>query len=99
MRVFASGRELLADRPPGAPCCLVLDVRMPELNGLVLHEALVAAGYECPVVFITGDGEIPVGTRGAGSAAVTVLAKPVDDGDLLEAIGRMIAPSGPVPRC
>lgn len=99
MRVFASGRELLADRPPGAPCCLVLDVRMPELNGLVLHEALVAAGYGCPVVFITGDGEIPVGTRGAGSAAVTVLAKPVDDGDLLEAIGRMIAPSGPVPRC
>jgi FixJ family two-component response regulator len=99
VRVFASGRELLADRHPGAPCCLVLDVRMPELNGLVLHEALVAAGYGCPVVFITGDGEIPVGTRGAGSAAVTVLAKPVDDGDLLEAIGRMIAPSGPVPRC
>jgi FixJ family two-component response regulator len=42
-------------------------------------------------VFITGDGEIPLGSRGAGSTSVTVLAKPVDDGDLLDAIQRMVA--------
>lgn len=72
---------------------------MPGQNGLALHEALVAAGYQCPVVFITGDGEIPLGTRGAGTASVTVLAKPVDDGDLLDAIQRMIATSGSSGAC
>jgi FixJ family two-component response regulator len=92
VRVFATGRELLADPHAEEPCCFVLDVRMPGQNGLALHEALVAAGYRCPVVFITGDGEIPVGTRGVGTTSVTVLAKPVDEGDLLDAIRRMIAP-------
>jgi FixJ family two-component response regulator len=92
--VYASGRELLADPPPGTPSCFILDVRMPEQSGLALHEALVTAGYHCPVIFVTGDGEIPVGTRGAGSAAVTVLAKPVDDTDLLEAIRLIVAPPG-----
>jgi FixJ family two-component response regulator len=90
VRVFATGRELLADPGAGDPCCFVLDVRMPGQGGLALHEALLAAGYRCPVVFITGDGEIPSGTRGAGSGTVTVLAKPVDEGDLLDAIQRMI---------
>jgi FixJ family two-component response regulator len=99
VRVFASGHELLAERDAGEPCCFVLDVRMPGQSGLALHEALLAAGYRCPVVFITGDGQIPPGTRGAGAASVTVLAKPVDDGDLLEAIQRMIAPSGGAVAC
>jgi FixJ family two-component response regulator len=99
VRVFASGRELLAE--PGAedPSCFVLDMRMPGQNGLALHEALVAAGYRCPVVFITGDGEIPLGARGAGRASMTVLAKPVDDGDLLDAIQRMIATPGRATDC
>jgi FixJ family two-component response regulator len=93
VRVFASGDELLADAAAGiaGPCCFVLDVRMPGRSGLALHEALVAAGFQCPVVFITGDGEIPLGSRGVGSTSVTVLAKPVDDGDLLDAIQRMVA--------
>ena len=94
VRVFASGGELLADRGAGDPGCFVLDVRMPGQSGLALHEALVAAGYRCPVVFITGDGEIPLGTRGAGAASVTVLTKPVDEGDLLDAIQRMMISSG-----
>jgi len=45
-------------------------------------------------VFITGDGEIPLGTRGAGAASATVLAKPFDDNDLLDTIQRMLATSG-----
>jgi FixJ family two-component response regulator len=97
VRVFASGHEVLADRGVGDPCCFVLDVRMPGQSGLALHEALVAAGYRCPVVFITGDGEIPIGARGAGAVTVTVLAKPVDDEDLLDAIQRMTTSSGEAP--
>jgi FixJ family two-component response regulator len=94
VRVFASGRDLLADPGADHPGCFVLDVRMPGQSGLALHETLVTAGYRCPVVFITGDGEIPLGTRGAGAASATVLAKPFDDNDLLDTIQRMLATSG-----
>jgi FixJ family two-component response regulator len=93
VRVFASGSELLAGPWDEDPSCFVLDVRMPGQTGLALHEALVAAGFRSPVVFITGDGEIPLGTRGAGDASVTVLAKPVDDSDLLDTIQRMLTVS------
>ena len=93
VRVFASGRELLEDRGAGNPGCFVLDMRMPGLSGLALHEALLATGFRGPVVFITGDGEIPVGTRAAGDGSVTVLAKPVDDSDLLDAIQRLLSAS------
>lgn len=93
VRVFASGHDLLADPGTDDPGCFVLDVRMPGQSGLALHETLVTAGYRCPVVFITGDGEIPLGTRGAGAASATVLAKPVDDNDLLDTIQRMLAAS------
>ena len=94
VRVFASGSELFAQPAAAEPCCFVLDVRMPGQSGLALHEALVAAGYRCPVVFITGDGEVPSSPRSAEGRSLTVLAKPVDDDDLLDAIQRMIAPAG-----
>jgi FixJ family two-component response regulator len=97
VRVFASGDDLLAD--PGAaaaePACFVLDVRMPGRNGLAVHEALLAAGHRCPVIFITGDGEIPESSRGPESAGLTVLAKPVDDGDLLGTIERLLGQAAP----
>ena len=89
---FASGRELLEHAALEAPSCLVVDVRMPGLSGLAVYDALVAAGARVPVVFITGDGEIPDSTRGPVGMSVAVLAKPVGD-DLFVAVQRLIAAS------
>jgi CheY-like chemotaxis protein len=90
---FASGRELLDSHVAQASSCLVLDVRMPGLSGVAVHDALKAAGLRIPVVFITGDAEIPETTRMNASASVAVLSKPVDDDQLFATVQRLIATS------
>jgi CheY-like chemotaxis protein len=90
---FGSGRELLEWLAADTPSCLVLDVRMPGLNGVALHETLRAAGQQIPVVFITGDVEIPATTRATTGASVAILSKPVDDDELFAAVHRLIAAS------
>jgi FixJ family two-component response regulator len=84
---FASAREFLEHRPAEGPACLVLDVQMPELNGLELQEAL-AAEPRLPIVFISGHGDIPTSVRAMKAGAMDFLSKPFDDKALLEAIGR-----------
>jgi FixJ family two-component response regulator len=90
---FASGREFLDSRAAETSSCLVLDVRMPGPNGLAIHEALRASGQRIPVLFITGDGEIPETSRTTPGSSVAVLAKPVDDDQLFAAVERLIAAS------
>lgn len=84
---FASAREFLEQRPTEGPACLVLDVQMPELNGLELQEAL-AAEPRLPIVFISGHGDIPTSVRAMKAGAMDFLSKPFDDKALLEAIAR-----------
>ena len=81
---FASAREFLDRRDIASPSCLVLDIRMPGQNGLDLHESLAADGRDMPVVFITGNGDIPM------AGAVDFLAKPFDDKELLDAVRQAI---------
>ena len=90
---FGSGRELLEWLPGETPSCLVLDVRMPGLSGIAVHEAMRAAGHRVPVVFITGDVEIPATTRATGGGSVAILSKPVDDDELFATVHRLIASS------
>jgi CheY-like chemotaxis protein len=90
---FGSGRELLEWLAADTPSCLVLDVRMPGLSGVALHEALRAAGQRIPVVFITGDVDIPATTRASTGASVAILSKPVDDDELFATVHRLIAAS------
>jgi FixJ family two-component response regulator len=86
VETFASAREFL-DRGVGAgPCCLVLDIRMPGQSGLDLHHTLTASDREIPVIFITGNGDIPMAVRAMKSGAVDFLAKPFDDQELLDAV-------------
>jgi FixJ family two-component response regulator len=87
---FASGRELLEWDTANTASCLVLDVRMPGLGGLAVHEALKAAGQRVPVIFITGDADIPT-TRASTGTSVAILSKPVDDDELFATIQRLIA--------
>jgi FixJ family two-component response regulator len=88
VEAFASAREFLARPRHEAPCCLVLDVRMPGLTGLQLQEALATAGHLTATVFITGYGDVPVSVKAMKSGAVDFLTKPVDKQDLLGAIER-----------
>jgi CheY-like chemotaxis protein len=90
---FASGRELLEWHSTDTPSCLVLDVRMPGLSGVAVHEALRAAGQRIPVIFITGDADIPETTRSSSGASVAILSKPVDDDELFATVQRLIAAS------
>ena len=82
---FASAREFLARPRALTPCCLVLDVSLPDLNGLDLQK-LVADRTDMPIIFITGYGDIPVAVRAMKAGAVEFLTKPFDDEVLLGAI-------------
>jgi FixJ family two-component response regulator len=86
VRSFASARELLAQAPPRGPACLVLDVAMPEMDGLQVQERLRERGVDLPIVFLTGRGNIPMSVRALKAGAEDFLTKPVDGADLLRAI-------------
>jgi FixJ family two-component response regulator len=88
---FASVRDFLARPPHDGPCCLVLDVRMPGLNGLDLQEALRIAGRRLSIVFITGYRDVSVTVKAMKGGAVDVLTKPVDEEALLGAIRQAVA--------
>lgn len=86
VETFASAREFLERAPHPGPCCLVLDIRMPGLSGLDLQEELSKANLKLPIIFLTGHGNIPMSVKAMKKGAVDFLTKPVNDGDLLEAI-------------
>jgi FixJ family two-component response regulator len=83
---FATPEEFLNQFEPGIHGCLVLDVAMPNLNGLELQQELAARGNELPVIFLTGRGDIPMSVQAMKQGAVDFLTKPVHDHDLIEAI-------------
>jgi len=83
---FASAAEFL-NRPPGPGTgCVVLDVNMPGMNGPELQQRLAELGLSLPVIFLTGNGDVPTGVRAMKNGAVDFLLKPVDDEVLLQAI-------------
>ena len=84
VRTFGSGAEYLACAKPDVPACLILDVELPDINGLALQQQLAEGGP--PIVFITGHGDIPSSVRAIKAGAVDFLTKPFSDTDLLKAI-------------
>ncbi|WP_304177398.1 response regulator transcription factor [Phenylobacterium aquaticum] len=84
--LFGSVQEFLAAKLPDAPCCLVLDVRLPGQSGLDLQDELSRADIRLPIIFITGHGDIPMTVRAMKAGAVEFLAKPFRDQDLLDAV-------------
>jgi FixJ family two-component response regulator len=87
VRVFASAEEFEAS--PAAADCLILDVRLPGLNGLELRERIRLGGSSIPIVFITGDGDSPRDTT--GHAGAPSLAKPFRDDELVAAITEAVS--------
>jgi len=88
IQAFTSPRAFLADHDASIPGCAVLDVSMPDLNGLELQRALAAGGSQRPVIFLTGKGDIPTSVRAMRAGAIDFLTKPVSDADLLAAVAR-----------
>jgi FixJ family two-component response regulator len=90
VRVFSSARDFLDGTDPKAPGCLLLDVRMPEMSGLDLQDALAKAGISLPIIFISGHGTVPMSVRAMKAGAVDFLEKPFDERDLLNAVHQAI---------
>src|SRR5436305_1320874 len=88
---FASANDFLAQYDPGIWGCLVLDVAMPALNGLELQRILAEAGSLLPIIFLTGEGDIPKAVLAMKHGATDFLTKPVNDEDLLAAVRAAVA--------
>ncbi len=88
---FTTAASFLAAYRPGSESCLILDVAMPELDGLQLQRRLTYKGILLPIVFLTGHGDIPMSVRAMKAGAVDFLTKPVKDVDLLRAVRAALA--------
>jgi FixJ family two-component response regulator len=92
-QTFASAQDFLSRPRVLVPSCLVLDVTLPDLNGLDLQKRLVADRIEMPIIFITGHGDVPMTVRAMKAGAVEFLTKPYGDEVLLNAIHQAIESS------
>ena len=82
---FGSAGEYMAYERPDIPACLILDVQLPDINGLELQRLNVHVGHP-PIVFVTGHGDIPSSVRAIKAGAVDFLTKPFKDADLMRAV-------------
>jgi FixJ family two-component response regulator len=83
---FGTVQQFLSNKRPDGPSCLVLDVRLPGVNGLDFQRQLADSGVLTPIIFITGYGDIPMTVKAMKSGAVEFLTKPFRDEELLNAI-------------
>src|SRR5208283_1862558 len=89
-KTFASAEEFLAAPRPKMPSCLVLDVSLPGVSGLDLQQELAKSDVQIPIIFLTGQGDIPMTVRALKAGAANFLTKPFDDEELLNAIRQCI---------
>lgn len=87
---YASAGEYACAAPPEGPACLLLDVELPDINGLDLQSQLADADHP-PIVFITGHGDIPSSVRAIKHGAVDFLTKPFGEDALMAAVGAALA--------
>jgi len=87
---FASSAELLRHKLPEAPCCIVLDIRLPGVSGLDFQTQLAKAEVHVPIIMMTGHGDIPMSVRAMKAGAVDFLTKPFRDQDMLDAVTQAI---------
>ena len=93
---FASAEEFLARPRTTTPNCLVLDVSLPDLNGLELQKLIASERTDMPIIFITGHGDVPMTVQAMKAGAVEFLIKPFDDELLLGALRHAIKRSASV---
>ena len=91
VETFIRAADFLAFKHIKLPSCLVLDIQLPDINGLVLQEVMERRGIFIPIVFITGHGDIPMSVKGMKAGAIDFLPKPFAKKKLLSAITQAIS--------
>jgi len=90
VRAFESAQAYLMEASPEEPGCVVLDVRMPGMDGLTLQERMSERGFHAPIVFVSAHGNVSATVRAMKGGAVDFLEKPFEEEDLLGAVDRAI---------
>jgi FixJ family two-component response regulator len=90
VEMYRSAAAFLQADLPTAPCCIVLDVRLPGQSGLELQAELMREDIHIPIIFITGHGDVPMSVKALKAGAIDFLVKPFRDQDLLDAISAAI---------
>jgi FixJ family two-component response regulator len=85
-QTYAAARDFLAKSPADQPGCIVIDIRLPDMNGLDFQARLAETGSRLPVVMMTGHGDISMSVRAMKRGAVDFLSKPFNDQDMLDAV-------------
>ena len=94
VRAFASGEAFLAACSGDCPaCCAIIDIRMPGMDGMRLQQEMARRGIPLPIIFLTGQGDIPTSVRAIKAGAVDFLTKPVAAADLLASARTALAAS------
>jgi FixJ family two-component response regulator len=91
VREFNSAHDFLVAHEPEPPGCLLLDLSMPDVDGLQLQRSLVASGCHRPIVFLSANGDVHNTVRAMKAGAVNFLTKPVDEDELMEALAEAVA--------
>lgn len=86
---YASAGDFLKDPVP-AQGCLIVDIRMPEMDGLELQEEIARRGVELPIIIMTGHGDVPLAVRGMKAGAIDFIEKPFDAKMLLDGVSRAL---------
>jgi FixJ family two-component response regulator len=86
VRAFESGHHFLLEHDSTVPGCVLLDLALPGMTGLQVQDALRDAGIDRPIIFITGQGDVPSSVRALKRGAVDFISKPVGEAELFEAI-------------
>lgn len=90
VETFATANEFLESCSADRPGCVILDVRMPGLNGLAAQQQLLKRGITLPVIFISGHGDIAMAVRAVRAGALDFLEKPFNDQDLFDCLQKAV---------
>jgi FixJ family two-component response regulator len=90
VHTYASGEDFLERHAPGRPACVILDIRMPGISGVEVHERLVRRGALTPVIFVTGHGDVPMAVEAIKRGAFDFIEKPFSETKLMAIISRAL---------
>ncbi len=93
VQTFIRAKDFLAYKHPKVPSCLVLDIRLPDMDGLVLQEQMLRQGIGIPIIFITGHGDVPKSVTALKAGAIDFFLKPFNGTKLLDAVALAIVES------